>query len=284
MLDRDGFRPNVGIILLNQKNQVFWGKRIRTHSWQFPQGGIDRGESPEQAMFRELHEEVGLKPDHVRIVARTRDWLRYEVPDRFIRRESRGHYRGQKQIWFLLQLVGFDTDLNLRATDHPEFDAWRWNDYWVPLDVVVEFKRGVYEMALTELSRFLPRGDAFGVFGHQGDAFGSRADSRYQQRRRFGERGAFNAAAGEFSQHHASPGSPHDMEPYRHHFADVELPPGASFDPHSQSNYAQVDTFLGQGAVLSGSIGASVSSAQQAHAKFDPDDHTSDISTTNHEP
>ena len=73
MLDRDGFRPNVGIILLNQKNQVFWGKRIRTHSWQFPQGGIDRGESPEQAMFRELHEEIGLKPEHVRILARTRE-------------------------------------------------------------------------------------------------------------------------------------------------------------------------------------------------------------------
>ena len=104
MLDREGFRPNVGIILLNQKNQVFWGKRIRTHSWQFPQGGINYGETPEQAMFRELHEEVGLMPDHVRIVARTRDWLRYEVPDHFIRRDARGHYRGQKQIWFLLQL------------------------------------------------------------------------------------------------------------------------------------------------------------------------------------
>lgn len=157
MLDRDGFRPNVGIILLNQKNQVFWGKRIRTHSWQFPQGGIDRGESPEQAMYRELHEEVGLQPRHVRVLARTRDWLRYEVPDRFIRRESRGHYKGQKQIWFLLQLLGNDWDLNLRATDHPEFDAWRWNDYWVPLDVVVEFKRGVYQMALAELERYLPR-------------------------------------------------------------------------------------------------------------------------------
>jgi putative (di)nucleoside polyphosphate hydrolase len=71
MLDREGFRPNVGIILLNQKNQVFWGKRIRSHSWQFPQGGIDRGESPEQAMYRELHEEVGLQPEHVRVVART---------------------------------------------------------------------------------------------------------------------------------------------------------------------------------------------------------------------
>jgi putative (di)nucleoside polyphosphate hydrolase len=164
MLDREGFRPNVGIILLNQKNQVFWGKRIRSHSWQFPQGGIDRGETPEQAMFRELHEEVGLKPEHVSIVARTRDWLRYEVPDRFIRRDARGHYKGQKQIWYLLRLEAQDWQLNLRATNHPEFDAWRWNDYWVPLDVVIEFKRGVYEMALTELSRFLPRPEPRGRF------------------------------------------------------------------------------------------------------------------------
>ena len=157
MLDREGFRPNVGIILLNQKNQVFWGKRIRTHSWQFPQGGIKHGESPEQAMFRELHEEVGLLPDHVRIIARTRDWLRYEVPQHFIRKDARGHYKGQKQIWFLLQLMGRDCDMNLRATNHPEFDAWRWHEYWVPLESVIEFKRGVYEMALSELARFLPR-------------------------------------------------------------------------------------------------------------------------------
>ncbi len=157
MLDRDGFRPNVGIILLNQKNQVFWGKRLRTHSWQFPQGGIKHGETPEQAMFRELHEEVGLSSEAVRVIARTRDWLRYEVPDHFIRREARGHYRGQKQIWFLLQLIGRDSDMNLRATDHPEFDAWRWNDYWVPLDAVIEFKRNVYEVALTELARFIPK-------------------------------------------------------------------------------------------------------------------------------
>ncbi len=157
MLDREGFRPNVGIVLLNQRNQVFWGKRLRTHSWQFPQGGINYGETPEQAMFRELHEEVGLSPEHVRIIARTRDWLRYEVPDHFIRRDARGHYRGQKQIWFLLQLMGSDNDMNLRATDHPEFDAWRWHEYWIPLDVVIEFKREVYQMALTELARFLPR-------------------------------------------------------------------------------------------------------------------------------
>ena len=156
MLDREGFRPNVGIVLLNHRNEVFWGKRLRTHSWQFPQGGIKYGETPEQAMYRELHEEVGLFPDHVRIIARTRDWLRYEVPDRFIRRESRGHYKGQKQIWFLLQLTGRDSDMNLRATSHPEFDAWRWHEYWIPLDVVIDFKRDVYQTALTELSKFLP--------------------------------------------------------------------------------------------------------------------------------
>ena len=157
MLDREGFRPNVGIILLNHRNQVFWGKRIRTHSWQFPQGGIKHGESPEQAMFRELHEEVGLLADNVRIVARTRDWLRYEVPNHFIRKDARGHYKGQKQIWFLLQLTGRDTDMNLRASNHPEFDAWRWHDYWIPLEAVIEFKRDVYQLALSELARFLPK-------------------------------------------------------------------------------------------------------------------------------
>jgi len=155
MLDKDGYRPNVGIILVNQRNEVFWGKRIREHSWQFPQGGIDRGETPEQAMYRELHEEVGLLPEHVRIIGRTRDWLRYEVPQNWVRREWRGHYRGQKQIWFLLRLIGKDSDVCLRVTEHPEFDAWRWHDYWIPLDAVIEFKRGVYQQALTELSRLL---------------------------------------------------------------------------------------------------------------------------------
>jgi putative (di)nucleoside polyphosphate hydrolase len=157
MLDREGFRPNVGIILLNAHNEVFWGKRLREHSWQFPQGGIKYGETPLQAMYRELHEETGLRPEHVKIIGRTRDWLRYEVPDKFIKREVRGHYRGQKQIWFLLRMVGRDCDICLRATDHPEFDAWRWNEYWVPLDAVIEFKRDVYQLALTELSRFLRR-------------------------------------------------------------------------------------------------------------------------------
>jgi putative (di)nucleoside polyphosphate hydrolase len=204
MLDREGFRPNVGIILLNQKNQVFWGKRIRSHSWQFPQGGIDRGETPEQAMFRELHEEVGLRPEHVAIVARTKDWLRYEVPDRFIRRDARGHYKGQKQIWYLLRLVAQDWHLNLRATSHPEFDAWRWNDYWVPLDVVVEFKRGVYEMALTELARFVHR--------HEGQR------TRYLRN----SQGRMPRASEAGDMGMIPPG--------------LELPPGASFDPSPQAH------------------------------------------------
>ena len=217
MLDREGFRPNVGIILLNQRNQVFWGKRIRSHSWQFPQGGIDRGETPEQAMFRELHEEVGLMPEHVNIVARTRDWLRYEVPDRFIRRDARGHYKGQKQIWFLLRLVAQDWHLNLRATSHPEFDAWRWHDYWVPLDVVVEFKRGVYEMALTELSRYLPRNDMRNRF--------LRNNMRYRSDEE-------NTASMPFS---------HQMQ------QEMELPPGASFDPDPQSEHRAQETWLQAG-------------------------------------
>jgi putative (di)nucleoside polyphosphate hydrolase len=156
MIDREGYRPNVGIILVNSHNDAFWGKRVKEHAWQFPQGGIKLGETPERAMYRELMEEVGLGPEHVRILARTRHWLRYDVPAHWVRRESRPHYKGQKQIWFLLRLTGRDCDVCLRRSERPEFDAWRWSDYWVPLDSVVEFKREVYYKALSELARFLP--------------------------------------------------------------------------------------------------------------------------------
>ena len=160
MIDREGYRPNVGIILTNSRNQVFWGKRVRQDSWQFPQGGIQHGESPEQAMYRELHEEVGLHPCHIRILGRTRDWMRYDVPQHWVRKEWRGSYRGQKQIWFLLRLVGRDCDVSLRASSHPEFDAWRWNDYWIDMETVIDFKRDVYQRALNELVRFLPPAQA----------------------------------------------------------------------------------------------------------------------------
>ena len=163
MLDREGYRPNVGIVLLNSRNEVFWGKRVGQHSWQFPQGGIQHGESPEQAMYRELQEEVGLLPEHVQIIGRTRDWLRYDVPEEYLRRQNsarvhRAAYRGQKQIWFLLRLVGLDSDIQLRASEHPEFDAWRWVPFWIQLDAVIGFKREVYQLALSELARYLSRG------------------------------------------------------------------------------------------------------------------------------
>jgi putative (di)nucleoside polyphosphate hydrolase len=106
-------------------------------------------------MYRELREEVGLEPRHVRILGRTREWLRYDVPRHWIRREFRGSYRGQKQIWYLLRLTGRDSDVSLRATSHPEFDAWRWHDYWVPLESVIDFKREVYRRGLRELERYL---------------------------------------------------------------------------------------------------------------------------------
>lgn len=166
MLDKEGYRPNVGIILANQRNEVWWGKRVHQHAWQFPQGGIKGGETPLQAMYRELEEEIGLQRAHVKILGRTREWLRYEVPEKWARRQRDtgeaktggkpgAAYRGQKQIWFLLRMVGRDCDVKLRASGHPEFDAWRWHDYWVPLDLVIDFKREVYRQALIELHRYL---------------------------------------------------------------------------------------------------------------------------------
>lgn len=167
MLDKEGYRPNVGIVLVNTRNEVFWGKRVNQHAWQFPQGGIKQGETPLRAMYRELEEEIGLLPDHVRLLGRTREWLRYEVPEKWLRRARQGGaescaslagrngYRGQKQIWFLLRMVGRDCDVRLRASGHPEFDAWRWHDYWLPVDAVIDFKREVYRQALLELHRYL---------------------------------------------------------------------------------------------------------------------------------
>ena len=167
MLDKEGYRPNVGIVLVNARNEVFWAKRVHQHAWQFPQGGIKHGETPLKAMYRELEEEIGLQPDHVRLLGRTRDWLRYEVPEKWMRRSpkpedaegsarfGKGGYRGQKQIWFLLRMMGRDCDVKLRASGHPEFDAWRWHDYWVPLESVIDFKRDVYRQALFELHRYL---------------------------------------------------------------------------------------------------------------------------------
>lgn len=152
MIDADGFRPNVGIILTSPALQVLWAKRVGQNAWQFPQGGIMYGESPEQAMIRELHEELGLRDVDVDILGVTRGWLRYRLPRRFIRPCTGQPCIGQKQKWFVLRLRSCESRVHFDATEKPEFDGWRWVDWWHPLNEVVEFKRGVYLRALNELA------------------------------------------------------------------------------------------------------------------------------------
>ncbi|MEQ1440677.1 RNA pyrophosphohydrolase [Fontimonas sp. SYSU GA230001] len=155
MIDADGFRPNVGIVLSDAGGRVLWAKRIRQEAWQFPQGGIQRGESPRDALFRELHEELGLVETDVQILGVTAGWLRYRLPNRYLRRSRGRTCIGQKQKWFALRLIGTDSAVRLDATDKPEFDGWRWVEYWHPLLEVVEFKRDVYRRALNELAPLL---------------------------------------------------------------------------------------------------------------------------------
>ena len=156
MIDADGFRANVGIILANTQGQVLWAKRIGHDSWQFPQGGIDYGETPLDAMYRELYEEVGLYPQHVELLAVTKDWLRYRLPKRYVRTNQEPLCIGQKQKWFLLRLDENNAQ-NIRFDiSKPEFDEWQWVSYWYPLNQVVAFKRGVYQKALQELIEQLP--------------------------------------------------------------------------------------------------------------------------------
>ncbi len=155
MIDSEGYRANVGIILCNTDRQLLWAKRIRQRSWQFPQGGIHSHETPEDAMYRELSEEIGLLPEHVEVMGCTRGWLRYQIPQHLVRRHSKPTCIGQKQVWYLLRMVGSESDVRLNASGHPEFDYWRWVDYWYPARAVVAFKRPVYLRALQELAPLL---------------------------------------------------------------------------------------------------------------------------------
>ncbi|KQQ73118.1 RNA pyrophosphohydrolase [Xanthomonas sp. Leaf131] len=152
MIDPDGFRPNVGIVLMRQDGQVFWARRVRRDGWQFPQGGMNTDETPVEAMYRELREETGLLPEHVSVLGATPGWLRYRLPSRAVRRNERQVCIGQKQVWFLLQFTGEESHLKLDQTDTPEFDHWRWVDFWYPVEHVVMFKRGVYARALRHLA------------------------------------------------------------------------------------------------------------------------------------
>lgn len=155
MIDSDGFRPNVGIILSNPQGRLLWARRIGQEAWQFPQGGIQTDETPAEAMYRELGEEVGLQPEQVEVMGSTRGWLRYRLPRQYVRRTSRPLCIGQKQVWFMLRLLCKDSAVSLDLTGKPEFDHWRWVDYWHPLGEVVAFKRNVYRRALKELAPLL---------------------------------------------------------------------------------------------------------------------------------
>ena len=152
MIDPDGYRPNVGIVLMHPDGRVFWARRVRRDGWQFPQGGMNSDETPLEAMYRELREETGLLPEHVDVLGATPGWLRYRLPPRAIRHRDRLVCIGQKQVWFLLHMKGQEEDLRLDLTDHPEFDHWRWVDFWYPVQNVVVFKRGVYSRALQHLA------------------------------------------------------------------------------------------------------------------------------------
>lgn len=151
MIDPDGYRPNVGIVLMHDDGRVFWARRVARDGWQFPQGGMRSDETPHEAMLRELKEETGLGPHHVEVLGSTPGWLRYRLPRRFVRHRDRPVCLGQKQVWFLLRMVGRESDFDLAGSESPEFDQWRWVDFWYPAEHVVAFKRQVYEKALKHL-------------------------------------------------------------------------------------------------------------------------------------
>lgn len=153
MIDAQGFRSNVGIVIANDAGRLLWARRVGGRdSWQFPQGGIKEGETPEDALFRELHEEVGLHAAGVEVISATRGWLRYRLPKRYQRKGQQPMCVGQKQKWFLLRLVADESAISLSGNEKPEFDRWQWVSYWYPLDQVVFFKREVYRRALRELA------------------------------------------------------------------------------------------------------------------------------------
>ena len=150
------YRSNVGIMMVNEKGYVFVGQRLdnNQNAWQMPQGGIDAGEDPENAAYRELLEETGVKKQDVRFVASSSQWLSYDLPEDLIPILWNGKFRGQKQKWFLFKFLGEDGDINI-ATKHPEFSKWKWISKENLLKEIVPFKKSVYENVLKEFKNIL---------------------------------------------------------------------------------------------------------------------------------
>lgn len=155
MIDKTGYRAGVGIILVNKQRRVFLAKRVSMLAWQFPQGGMHPGETPEEAMFRELKEEIGLNADDVDILSSTKRWLKYRLPQRMIRHHAEPLCIGQKQKWFLLRIKNENQAFDFHCTATPEFDDWSWVSYWYPLRQVIAFKRRVYVLALKEFAKIV---------------------------------------------------------------------------------------------------------------------------------
>ena len=155
-----GWRPCAGIALFNAAGKVFCGKRRPLNLpddaplWQLPQGGIDAGEAPLSAAFRELAEETGIRS--AKLIYELPDWLRYDLPDALIGTALKGRFRGQKQKWFLLEMLESEACVKMDVTDKPEFDDFQWVSYYYPITQVVDFKREVYRSALVELAQYLP--------------------------------------------------------------------------------------------------------------------------------
>lgn len=152
--DWSEYRANVAIVLCNDHAQVLWARRIRHDGWQFPQGGVDEDESTLDAVYREMEEELGLKPSHVRLIGSTKDWLKYDIPRKYVRIRSNRKLKGQKQKWFMFKFIGDESDFCLDCSTNPEFDDWKWVNYWTPADRVISFKRDVYRKALAELEPY----------------------------------------------------------------------------------------------------------------------------------
>lgn len=153
----DPYRPAVAVMLLNRDNQVFVASRIDSSmdAWQMPQGGLDPGEEPLTGALRELEEETGISPDKVEIVAQARRTLSYELPDDLRQLVWQGRWRGQRQTWFLARFLGTNADVNLE-TEHPEFRAYKWVDPWALPQLIVAFKKRLYEEVLEEFAAWLP--------------------------------------------------------------------------------------------------------------------------------
>ena len=155
IIDQQGYRLNIGIIVINHNNNLLWAKRMGQNAWQFPQGGVQQGEKLHQALYRELKEELGLDPEDVEIEAMTEGFLKYRLPAGLIRYDNHPLCIGQKQKWYLLRLKGEDQRIDLGCSPKPEFEKWQWVPYWYPLKHVISFKKDVYRKALLYFARNL---------------------------------------------------------------------------------------------------------------------------------